>query len=555
MMPFMTPTFRFAAPLHHEPHPRLQWIEVATSLQIPSFHIVGLPSREVDEARERVRAAIEASQFEFPRRRVVLNLSPAHIRKQGTSLDLAMALSILAVSVKKKNTVHTVSPQAILTLVACGELGLDGKVKTTGQITRTLYAAWEGGSPFLFLPKAEWESGVERLELIKKCGLFPVQAAPTLIAVSNLREAWEKCNQLKAGTINQKQPKKELKKTTHNKRKFNPLNKESTDSDTPLLPLFNPALERILGTAAAGCHHLLLLGSKGSGKSQALESLTALQLQPAPAIHLEQILLSEINLFSRNPLSARAPLAQKIVRRVGLQVRPSALMGSIHASSIRPGEFSLAHGGLLIADELPEWPRDSREALREPLERGVITLTRSRASIEMPAQFTLAGSGNFCPCGGWPPSVPLSYPLASDVKPMLCQCPPHVRKKYLSKLSGPLLDRVDIVFLMGDIKEQISVCTEWDLLKKKVRSVRENLIKNWGQPPGRLEGYALEKILKKYPALQNHSALQKSETLRSRHKILRLSLSLAAWDGKSEPSFGHLVEASCFRPERYGLNN
>ena len=210
-----------------------------------------------------------------------------------------------------------------------------------------------------------------------------------------------------------------------------------------LLPL-SPSLKRAVSVAALGQHHLLLIGAKGVGKSHAMEWLIQLQPECSDALKIHRALLSEL-VQSDSSLSSHVP-----IRRVSPNVRPSALIGSATSSWIRPGEFSLAHGGLLIADEFPEWPRDSREALREPLERGQITLTRAKGTVEFPARFSLAANGNFCPCGGWPPDhpVPIEFQNSGRKLPR-CTCSHRSRNDYRARLSGPILDRMDMVLIVG----------------------------------------------------------------------------------------------------------
>jgi hypothetical protein len=166
------------APLNSEPRPSLQDIEVATFFQLPSFHIIGLPGQEVGEARERVRAAIEASGLEFPKRRVVLNLSPASIRKRGTGLDLAMALAVLAIGSEQE-----------FRLGAWGELGLDGAVKPVGQLTRSIYAIWCAGVRILLLSRCEIHEAHQALATIRESREFS-SLLPALVPVDSLTEAW-----------------------------------------------------------------------------------------------------------------------------------------------------------------------------------------------------------------------------------------------------------------------------------------------------------------------------------------------------------------------------
>lgn len=533
------PRILIGSPLNHEALPLLQWIEVASSLQIPSFHIVGLPSQEVSESRERIRAAIENSGFEFPRRRIVLNLSPANIPKRGTGLDLAMALSILTGSDEVANPAEAKDPVRV---IASGELGLDGSVKATGQVMRALYACWASGAPALVLAMREKQDALDKFAVLKESLLFEAPA-PDLFFVSTLQEAWDVVQGISRG---------ELSADTHNARDSGP---GFEDANAPpeealrLMPL-SASLERTLGAAAAGRHHILLLGPRGTGKTYALEWLIALQPEATPGVRIHQTLLAELN-------SPDAGLSRRIpIRRIGMQVRPAALTGCVRSTGIRPGEFALAHGGLLIADELPEWPRDARESLREPLERKVSTLTRAAAgSIELPADFVFAANGNFCPCGGWPPEIPVPHGLASRSRQDLrCRCQDRMRQSYLAKLSGPVLDRVDVLVRVSTPPlAETATGHEVNRLRDKVARAKQIALSRWGKVAGDLSSQELEDLMKAHSDWARNLSQVGYGSLRSRHKILRLALTLSCWDELDEPGLAHFVEASCYRPEKQGF--
>jgi len=554
-----SPSFEFSAPLHHEPHPSLQWIEVSSTLQLPGFQIVGLPGKEVNEARERVRAAIEASGFEFPRRRIILNLSPAHIRKQGTGIDLAMALSILCEPADGTLLNHdspTVKKSGHFRGAAWGELGLDGRIKPCRQLTRTLLAAVEAQVDFIVLGPENTSELQEAIEVISM--QTPPPLLPPIGIFSHLTEAMEWVSQL----LWQKTEKPKSRQPERNPQKPAP----ALESDR-LLPL-SPQLTRVLGIAAAGKHHLILLGARGTGKSHALEWLEQLQLPVSPQTRLQQRCLLEIahhTLLARSTREAKTKPAVPI-RRAGQQIRPAALIGRADAQGLHPGEFTLAQGGLLIADEFLEWNRDSREAFREPLERGTITLTRAWAQVELPARFTLAATGNLCKCGGWPPTLHRQLKLehaAWAVRLPECVCLPREREEYLHKLSGPLFDRIDLVVrtppLLPEKKEQtprLQASQQLTYLRNTVQRVHDRMISLWGCPSSELSGQQLEKLLEQKPELAESPILREAASLRSRHRTLRVSLALALWDqpeGEGLPRPHHLREAMSYRGESLGL--
>jgi magnesium chelatase family protein len=532
--------FSFGAPIHGEVTPALQWVEVASSLQIPGLNIIGLPGPEVAEARDRIRAAIESIGEEFPRRRVVLNLSPASVRKTGTGSDLAMALAVLF----SKNRPETEKQPRMVGVVAWGELGLDGRVKPLGQLSRALYACWKGGAKYLIVAAEEIQETRRRLEWLQTAQVDP-DALPVIVGVSNLSEAWQLIHSRK------------ILACANSRAEFSSAPPAESDSESlvqHLLPL-SPSLERVIAAAAIGSHHLLLLGPKGSGKTQALEWLIALQPEPLPESRLQAGLMEELRHPADRQLGVRVAPDRRPVRRISNQVRPGALLGGIGGAGVRVGEFSLADGGLLIADEFPEWPRDSREALREPLERGRVAVSRVGLSLELPAKFVFAGSGNLCPCGGW-----AHLELNEGSEPALnpCRCPARVKKAYLSRLSGPVLDRIDLVFVnharLGEFREPgISTLDRFQRIKTRVLEAQANAKRLWGDSTGFLFPEKLERLLSENPTWEKRLRGIRLESLRARHKVLRVAMSLALLDGEREPSQAHFIEASCYRAEYHGL--
>ncbi len=514
-------TIKIAAPLTTEATPCLQWIEVASFFQIPQFTIIGLPAPEVMEARERVRAAITSSGFEFPKRRVILNLSPSSIKKRGTGIDLAMALSVLA------NQAKTKSPHAI---AAWGELGLDGKLKASGQITRAVIATLKAEIPFLIVQKSDAMTAIATLASLSSNNSLQI------VGVETLAEAWREAIKIFEGKPPTRSPSIQ--------RFDKPTDTAGSNRFHNLLPL-PPALTRLVSASISGGHHLLLLGPKGVGKSQAIEWMSALLPAPSAQTQIEHLLLRELSF---------EPQLYNPIRRVSSQVRPAALIGSTTSTTLRPGECSLAHGGILIADELPEWPRDSREALREPLERRRVTLSRVTGSAELPAEFILAATGNLCPCGG----VPKNFPRAINAGPnseSSCECTLSRRKAYFARISGPLLDRIDIAALVG-LQTAPTPKKEhpFEEIQAQVLRSREALQRDFGELPGVLSPRETEDLLHGHPDWLRDLELLQFKSLRARHKCFRLALTLAALDSsESGPTRAHFIEASIYRPERLGF--
>jgi magnesium chelatase family protein len=522
---------RIAAPLNTEPNPILQWVEVSCSRQLPSFHIIGLPSPEVAEARERVRAAIEASGFEFPKSRIVLNLSPASVRKRGTGLDLAIALAILISSPELEQSDHRTG-----TAVAWGELGLDGSVKSVSQLTRAIYSTWKAGIPRLIISHEEHAEAEARCRWIESSGEFQ-GPAPVLIPAASLAEAWEK---LSSPSLRSEQPS---------------LPAPPLPEEEPELPRLLPlprSVERAVSVAATGQHHLLLIGPKGAGKSHALEWRGALEPAQSPGSQVRHRLLAELGAGS-----VSAELTS--IRRVSSQVRPQALIGHTVNHVFRPGEFTLADGGLLLADELPEWARDSREALREPLERGKVCVNRVAFAMELPASFTLAATGNLCPCGGWPREkpVPGQFDRGPKTKDRIerCLCRPGALSAYFARLSGPIMDRIDLVTIAWPsvAGRRGSESVNLKASRENVKLARERLITRWGALPGKMPAAKVESLIEEHSDWRPILKELPYTSLRERHKIVRVAMSLAAWDGKDEPDAASFLEAESFRPRALNL--
>lgn len=556
------------APLNTEAIPVLQRIEVATFFQLPSFHLVGLPGPEVAESKERVRAAIESSQLSFPKGRVVVNLSPADIKKRGTGLDLGVALAVLSASLCAD------SPE--IRLGAWAELGLDGSVKPAGQITRTLYAAWKGRLKALVVCESELSEAEAALQCLHKSREME-GPAPGLIPVMNLRDAWQILSNWKQNPTPWPRSSQDVAALVEP----GVLRAQESDEVADLLPL-SPAIERILGVIVSGKHHFLVLGPKGVGKSHLVEWLICLQPPLSPQDDLKQRLLRELADASSGHSLGRSELgggrvASVPVRWVSSQVRPSALIGGWSGGLIRPGEYSLAHGGLLIADEFPEWGRDSRESLREPLERKKVSVTRAQGAFELPTDFQFIATGNLCPCGGWPAQLGGGSSLESDATARgapRCRCAFGVSRSYLSKLSGPVLDRIDCVVLwrgshpsaeMGlapeDGSRSRAMSERVQVLRERLDETRARAIQNFGQFPGLLKGAEVESILQKRCAeswsqfVHLHPELIATGSHRARHKMARIAFSLSAWDREPSPTLSHWIEASYYRPEKLASFN
>ncbi len=490
-------------------------VEVDISQGLPAFSIVGLPDTAVQEAKERVRSAVRNSGHEFPLRRITVNLAPADLRKEGPSYDLPIAVGILMASGQV--------PASDAGSVFLGELSLDGQLRHTSGVLPMVALARDRGYQAVYLPASD----AGEASLIDGVQVVPVTSLSELS--SHLQDIQPIAPFVAPEPAAREEP------TTVDTVDFCHIRGQEH-------------VKRALEVAAAGAHNVIMTGPPGAGKTLLARAMPGIltAMTPEEALAVTKVYSVAGLLPQETPMVQQRPF-----RAPHHTISHAGLVGG--GRQPRPGEITLSHRGVLFLDELPEFPHSVLESIRQPMEDGVVTVSRAQGKVTFPANFMLVSAMNPCPCGFY----------GDPTKQ--CTCSPSAVTRYQHRISGPLLDRIDIFVdvprveyekltedTLAESSGEVRARVEASRGRQRLRFSESKLVCNAEMGPVEVREYCQRILDDEAQSLLRMAMNQLNLSARAFHRVLKLARTIADLDGSNGITSEHLAEALQYRQRGEG---